>query len=74
MLIRDCHLVMPRVTLNLTRDWAPFRMSKGHKCASCCKLNSEGTLSSLLADTYGYAAIKDILEHERGYAEATFLE
>jgi len=41
---------------------------------SCCKVNSERTLNGQLADTYGYAAIKDIVECERRHAEATLLD
>ena len=65
---------MPRVSLVQMRDWAPYRMSKGYDNTFCCKLNSERTLCGPLADTYGYSAIKDIVEYERRYAEATFLE
>jgi hypothetical protein len=65
---------MPHLTLVPVRDWAPYRMSKGYENTNCCKLNSERTLCGPLADTYGYAAIKDIVEYERRYAEATFLD
>ena len=41
---------------------------------SCCKVNSERTLYGQLADAYGYAAIKDIVECERRHAEATLLD
>jgi hypothetical protein len=49
-------------------------MSKGCDNTSCCKLDSERTLCGPLADTYGYAAIKDIVEYEKRYSEATVLE
>lgn len=49
-------------------------MSKGYESTSCCKVNSERTLYGQLADTYGYAAIKDIVECERRHAEATLLD
>ena len=65
---------MPRAALNFIRDWAPYRLSKGCEQANCCKVNSERILGGPLADTYGYAAIKDIVEYEKRYSEATFLE
>jgi hypothetical protein len=43
-------------------------MTDEYESTSCCKLNSEKGLSGWLADTYGYAVVKDILEHERDHA------
>jgi hypothetical protein len=48
-------------------------MTDEYESASCCKLDSERSLSGQLADNYGYAIVKDMLERERFHARFDFL-
>jgi hypothetical protein len=48
-------------------------MTDEYESTNCCRLNSESSLSGCLADTYGYAAVKDILEYERDHAKSIVL-
>jgi hypothetical protein len=72
-LIHDCYAEAPRVKLNPAREQPPYWMTDEYESASCCKLDSERSLSGQLADNYGYAIVKDMLERERFHARFDFL-
>ncbi len=48
-------------------------MTDEYECNSCCKIDTEKSLSGQLADNYGYAIVKDMLERERFHARFDFL-
>ena len=73
-MIQDCYVEKPRVTLNPAREQPPYWMTDEYESTRCCKLNSEKRLSGWLAETYGYAVVKDILECERQHAATTVLK
>ena len=73
-LFSDCNHLAQRVVLDPERQWVASRASYAPAEVTCCKIDSEKTLGGPLADTYGYAAVKDIVEYEKRFSEATFLE
>ena len=72
-LIKDCYAAAPRVKLNPAREQPPYWLTDEYESASCCKLDTERSLSGQLADNYGYAIVKDMLERERFHARFDFL-
>jgi hypothetical protein len=72
-LIKDCYAEAPRVRLNPAREQPPYWMTDAYESVGCCKLDTECCLSGQLADNYGYAITKDMLERERYHARFDFL-
>jgi len=72
-LIKDCYAEAPRVQLNPAREQPPYWMTDEYESIDCCKLDTERCLSGQLADNYGYAIAKDMLERERFHARFDFL-
>jgi hypothetical protein len=72
-LIHDCYSEAPRVMLNPAREQPPYWLTDEYESTMCCKLDSESSLSGQLADNFGYAIVKDMLERERFHARFEFL-
>jgi len=69
-MVSDCFRAMPKPDLRNIglNQQPPYYQSDEYTIAGCCQINSELLIRESLAEI-GYAAAKDIFEHQRNHFE-----